>query len=41
MKGLWTSDLLTWGPFPPNEVGRIAQHVRKGDGRKERRKGLI
>ena len=21
------------GPFPPNEVGRIAQHVRKGEGR--------
>ena len=19
-----------WGPFPPNEVGRIAQHARKG-----------
>ena len=23
-----------WGPFPPNEVGGIAQHVRKGEGRK-------
>ena len=21
--------LLKWGSFPPNEVGRIAQHVRK------------
>ena len=26
---------LKWGPFAPNEVGRIAQHVRKGEGRKE------
>ena len=24
-----TSHHLKWGPFPPNEVGRIAQHVRK------------
>ena len=23
------------GPFPPNEVGRIAQHVRKGEGTKQ------
>ena len=22
---------LKWGPFPPNEVGRIAQHVKKGE----------
>ena len=28
-----------WGFLPPNEFGRIAQHVRKGEGRKERRKG--
>ena len=26
---------LKWGPFPPNEVDRIAQHVRKGEGGKE------
>ena len=26
---------LKWGPFSPNEVGRIAQHVSKGEGRKE------
>ena len=25
----------SWSPLPPNEVGRIAQHVRKGEGRKE------
>ena len=24
-----TSHCLKWGPLPPNEVGRIAQHVRK------------
>ena len=30
-----TSHLLKLGPFPPNEVGRIAQHVMKGEGRKE------
>ena len=34
MKGLSTSHRLKWGPFPTNEVGRIAQHIRKGDGRK-------
>ena len=34
MKGL-----CKWGPFPPTEVVKIAQHVRKGEGdelRKER-----
>ena len=25
---------LKWGSLPPNEVGRIAQHVSKGEGRK-------
>ena len=30
MKGLCDQ-----GPFPPNEVGGIAQHVRKGEGRKD------
>ena len=34
MKGLWTSHRLKWGPLPPNEVGRIAQQVRKGEGRR-------
>ena len=33
MKGYVTSHRLKLGPFPPNEVGRIAQHVRKGEGR--------
>ena len=33
-----TSDRLKWGLVPPNEVGRIAQHVRKGE-QKRRRKG--
>jgi hypothetical protein len=30
---------LKWGPFPPNEVGRIAQHVRMGEGWKLPRDG--
>ena len=30
-----TSHRLKWGPFNPNEVRRIAQHFRKGEGRKE------
>ena len=33
MKGCATSHRLKWRPFPPNEVGRIAQHVRKGEGK--------
>ena len=33
-EGCATSNHLKWGPLPPNYVGRIAQHVRKGDGRK-------
>ena len=41
MKGLCsTSHRLKWGPFPPNEVGRIAQHVRKGEGKKEGKDGV-
>ena len=35
MKGLCEQSCLQWGAFPPNEVGRITQHVRKGEGRKE------
>ena len=27
-------------PFPPNEGGRMAQHVRKGEGRKEGKDGV-
>ena len=34
-----TSRRLQRGPLPPNEVGRITQHVRKGEGRNEGRKG--
>ena len=33
MKGLCDHH-LKWGPFPPNEVSRITQHVRKGERRK-------
>ena len=32
---LMTSYCLKWGPSPPNEVGRIAQLVRKGEGWKK------
>ena len=38
--GCATSHRLKWGLLPPNAVGRIAQNVRKGEGRKER-KGRI
>jgi hypothetical protein len=34
-EGCATSHRLKWGPFPSNEVGRIAKHVRDGEGRKE------
>ena len=34
-EGCATSHRLKWGPLHPNEVDRIAQHVRKGEGRKE------
>jgi hypothetical protein len=34
MKGLCDQSLPQMGSFPPNEVGRIGQHVRKGEGRK-------
>ena len=30
-----TNHLLKWGPLPPNEVGRVAQHTRKGEERKD------
>ena len=29
-----TSHCLKWGPLPPNDVSRIAQHIKKGEGRK-------
>ena len=35
MKELCDLYRLKWGPFPPNEIGRIAQLVKEGDGRKE------
>jgi hypothetical protein len=34
--GYTTRHRLKWGFLPPNEVGRIAQNVTKGKGRKER-----
>ena len=36
-KGCATSHRLNWDPFPPNEVGRIAQHIRMGEGRNGRK----
>jgi hypothetical protein len=36
-----TSQRLKSGPFPPNEVSRIAQHVRKAEGRKQGKDGGI
>ena len=38
MKGLCDLSSPQIGSLPPNEVGRIAQNVRKGEGRKEGRK---
>ena len=35
-----TSNRFKWGLFPPNKVSRIAQHVRKGEGRKEEKDEL-
>ena len=34
MKGLCDQSSPQMGPLPPNEVGRIAQLVRKGEARK-------
>jgi hypothetical protein len=34
-----TSHRARRGPLPPNEVDRIAQHVREGEGRKEGKDG--
>ena len=36
-----SSHCLKWGPFPPNEIGRIAQHVREGEGRNQGKDILI
>ena len=38
-EGCATSHRLQWGAFPPNEVGRVAHYVRKGEGRNERKDG--
>ena len=38
--GCATSHRLKWCPFPPNEVGRIAQHVRRGEGGIQERTGV-
>ena len=38
-RGCATSYCLKWGSFPLNKVGRIAQHVRKEEGRKEVKNG--
>ena len=32
-EGCVTSHSLKWGPLPPNEVGRITQHIREGEGK--------
>ena len=37
--GCATSHCLKWGPFHPNVVGRIAQLVRKGEGRNKGKDG--
>jgi hypothetical protein len=34
-----TSNFLSWGLIPPNDTGRIAQHVKEEKGRKERKEG--
>ena len=40
MKRLCNQSSPQWGPFPPNGVGRIAQHVRKGEGRNQGKDGI-
>ena len=35
------SHRLKWNPLPPNDVCRIAQHIRKGEDKKERVRGLL
>ena len=36
-EGCATSHRLQLDPLPPNEVGRIAQHVREGEQKKKRK----
>ena len=38
-EGCATSHGLKWGPLLPNEVDGFAQHVRKGEARKEGKDG--
>ena len=40
-EGCATRYRLKWGPLPANEVDSIAQHVRRGDGWKEERNGVL
>ena len=40
-EGCATSHRLKWDLLSTNEVGRIAQHVKKGEGRKVRKDGVI
>ena len=40
MKGLWNQSSPQMGILPPNEVGRIVQYVREGEGRKEGNDGV-
>ena len=34
-EGCVTSHCLKWGPFPPNDVSRVAQTVREEEGSKQ------
>jgi hypothetical protein len=36
-----TNHRLKWDPLPPNEVGRIAEHVRNGKIRKIGKSGVV
>ena len=38
---LMNSHRLKCGPYSPNEVGRIGQHIRRGEGRKEEKDGVL
>ena len=41
MKELCDQSSTQMGLFHPNEVGRIAQHARKGEGKKEGKDGVV
>jgi hypothetical protein len=38
-EGCVTNPCFKWGPLPPNDVSRNAQHFRKGEGRREGKYG--